>query len=84
MSRYFFHVEDGVFTRDRDGMELLDDAAAKVEAVRRTGECLAARPQEFWETQRWRILIAPEDKPALFGIEVTPVDGRYLVPWQHE
>ena len=84
MPRYFFHIEDGEFTRDQVGMELPDDVAAKVEGVRRAGESLAKRPQHFWESQRWRILISPAGGPALLGLEVMPVDGRYLVPWQHE
>ena len=83
MPRYFFHIEDGAFTRDSVGVELPDDAAARIEGVRRTGECLALRPQKFWESRRWRILIAPEVGSALLGLEVTPVDGPYLIPWQH-
>ena len=84
MPRYFFHVEDGEFTRDTVGLELTDDAAARTEAVQRSGRYLADRPQEVWETRRWRLLVAPYGMPALFGLEVTPVDGRHLVPWQHE
>ena len=84
MPKYFFHVEDGKFTRDDIGIALTDDKAARIEAVKRSAQILGDRPQELWESRRWRMLVSPEIGPALFGIEVNPVDGAFLVPWQHE
>ena len=84
MPRYFFHTEDGEFVRDKEGTELEGENAARVEAVRLAGETLRDRPQELWESRRWRLLVAPANGPALFGIEVQPVTGRHLVPWRHE
>ena len=84
MPRFFFHVEDGGFNCDREGTELTDDAAARVEAVRLARQLLSARPQALWEENRWRLLVEPSSGPALFGLEIRPVDGRYLTPWQRE
>ena len=33
MPRYFFHIHDGVVTPDEEGVELADEAAARVAAI---------------------------------------------------
>ena len=82
MPRFYFHVEDGTFQRDEVGRELTSEAEARVEAVRASGDHLSGRPQELWESQRWRMLVTTDVGPALFGIEVVPVSGAELVPWR--
>ena len=81
MPRYFFHSEDGFLLHDTEGTELADQAAARVEAVRRSGSLLQERPQAFWKSTRWRLLVTDETRMILFTIEVSTASGAAVLPW---
>jgi len=75
MSRYFFHTFDGVRNPDTDGIQLGDDHAAQLEAVRYAGETLRWQPKELWERGQWRVEVTGEDGALLFTVITVAVDA---------
>lgn len=70
MPRYHFHSADGARERDRDGIVLPDDAAARTEAVRFAGEVLRDAPESLWNRGQWRVEVTDGDDALLFTVAV--------------
>lgn len=69
MPRFFFHVDDGTFTPDREGTELADRDAAKSEAVSAAGEILNSLDGQFWsDSAAWRMHVTDEEDILLFTL----------------
>lgn len=68
MSRYFFHVHDGVDLRDEIGTELPDLGAARAEAVRYASDCLRSTKADFWTGQDWTMQVADKHGLLLFSL----------------
>jgi hypothetical protein len=66
--RYFFHVSDSIVIPDLDGVELADDAAARVEAVTAAGAMLHDHAGEFWNSGEWRVTVTDAARVVLFTI----------------
>ncbi|MHB8287602.1 MAG: DUF6894 family protein [Caulobacteraceae bacterium] len=55
VSRYFFHIFDSIAIVDKEGTELKTLAAARTEAVSRTGRYLLAAPEAVWHSEAWHM-----------------------------
>jgi hypothetical protein len=53
MPRFFFHISDGAEYRDHEGIELIDIAAARRQAIETAGGML----KEFWSGPEWRMTV---------------------------
>ena len=60
MPRYFFHVIDGVETRDTEGTVLAGEAEARAEAIVVSGEMLKDLGGAFWSNGEWQVLVEDE------------------------
>ena len=69
--RYFFHVSDGDDCPDLQGTILEDDAAARTEAVRFTGQLLSDAPDKFWSEQVWKLRVTDDTDLTLFELMFT-------------
>lgn len=84
MQRFFFNLSDGSVERDDVGMELTNIAAARVEAVRYTGEVLRGRPDMVSASREVRVEVTNERGLLLFtviviGINAPAMDGSSMV-----
>jgi uncharacterized protein DUF6894 len=75
MTRYFFHVIDGVSISDEEGTELATLADARREAVRLSGEILSERPDQFWAGEQWRMDVADDEGLTLFALHFSAVEA---------
>jgi hypothetical protein len=69
MPRFYFDISPGVGfanTRDEDGSELEGLSAARIEAVRLSGEVLASFPDRFWSVGEWSCTVSDESRLVLF------------------
>jgi hypothetical protein len=70
MPRYFFHVDDGEFIPDHEGVELPDLAAAQSEAVAASGAMLQDLDGEFWKrSSSWQMHVTDEADQLLFTLQ---------------
>jgi hypothetical protein len=69
--RYFFHVADGEDYPDLQGTVLQDDAAARTEAVRFSGQLLSATPEKFWRGEEWKMRVTDDTDLTLFELMFT-------------
>ena len=60
MPRYYFHVFDGQDFPDDEGVELLDDGAAKDQAILAAGDMLREIGFEFWDGEGWVMKVVDE------------------------
>ena len=60
MLRYFFHVTDGVETRDTEGTVLRDVDAARAEAIVLSGAMLRDLGGKFWGNGQWQVRVEDE------------------------
>ncbi len=51
MARYYFHLQDGEFVADEEGVELSTLEAAKDAAVQLLVESLKQHSSKFWATE---------------------------------
>ena len=75
MSRYFFHLANGVRDLDRDGAELPDLAAARTAAVQYFAQSLLDRPEDFWESPDWKLEVSDAGELTLFTIHILAQDA---------
>jgi hypothetical protein len=61
MTRYFFHIRDGVDIPDPEGTELPNPDAARTEAVVFAGAMLKDCAQGFWKNADWRLTVIDEN-----------------------
>jgi hypothetical protein len=61
MTRYFFHIQDGVRYEDKTGTELPDITAVRVRALKVSGDMLASGTHpDLWEGHEWRLTVTDE------------------------
>jgi hypothetical protein len=60
MSRYFFHVFNGVDTLDTEGTEFPNVDEVREEAVRLSGAILKDLGSCFWESCDWQLRVTDE------------------------
>ena len=82
MTRYFFHVrdEDGDISRDREGQDLPDLEAARIEAISTNREMLGERLLHGGSLNHRQIEIADESGVVLLKIDARDVlfrDGEF-------
>jgi hypothetical protein len=57
MPRYFFHVVDGLETRDTVGTVLADVPEARAEAIVVSGEMVRDLGPRFWANGAWQLRV---------------------------
>jgi len=64
LPRFHFHIMDGTDLFDRDGLQLPDVAAAKLEAIRLAGAVLSeSRAGSIWQDQPWQMIVNDDPTP---------------------
>ncbi len=71
MSRYRFHVRDGVKILDTDAIELPDLFAARSYAISLTSDLLREYRQASWIDEDWKIVVTDERNIALFVVQIS-------------
>jgi hypothetical protein len=71
MPRYFFHVHADADVRDDHGMELQDDATARLHGVAMLGKVLREDPNVLLMAGELRVTATREDGVVIFTIETT-------------
>jgi hypothetical protein len=69
MPRFFFDISDGIDIADvpdDEGMELEGLNAARIAAVRLSGELLKSYPDRFWSVGQWNCTVRDESGLILF------------------
>ena len=66
MPRYFFDIEDVDHRIDEEGEELEGLNAARLAAVRLSGELLQSFPDRFWSVGVWNVSVRDETGLILF------------------
>jgi hypothetical protein len=66
MPRYFFHIQDGISSRDTIGTELPDVYTAQAQAIRFSGEILRELGAKFWDGTEWKLEVTDEQGRTLF------------------
>ena len=61
MPRYFFHVVDGDFIPDAEGVECESSEQLKDQAVRITGEMLLDQGASIWTTRHLDMFVTDEN-----------------------
>ncbi|RUX19015.1 MULTISPECIES: hypothetical protein [unclassified Mesorhizobium] len=65
MTTYYFHVDNGTFIPDPEGVDLPDLDAPRLEAVRAAGEMINDSKQSFWEHMTPWIMNVTDDRDRL-------------------
>ncbi len=81
MPTFHFNVVDGVSIPDATGTELPDLYAARLEAVRYSGELLRDHADAFWIQHEWRIEVTDFAGLVLFAIHISAVEAPALHDW---
>lgn len=68
MPRYHFSSVDGERDIDADGVELRDDHAAQIYAIKYAGELLQSEPEILCEEGQWRIEVTGDDGHLRFTV----------------
>ena len=69
MPRYFFDIRDGEDFPDLDGSEHADLKAARLEAIRYSGEVLREMPERFWDAEEWMMTVSDAKRIELFTLK---------------
>lgn len=70
MPRYHFHAENGRPIPDPEGLDLPDDRAAEVAAVRYLAELLDTYPDLLWDTRTLQVTVTSDRGLILFTLDV--------------
>ncbi|SHK49857.1 hypothetical protein SAMN02745194_05041 [Roseomonas rosea] len=73
MARYFFHTRDGRTPPDAEGSELPSLEAARVEAVRMSGELLKWHAETFWKEGEWSLEVTDDTGLTLFTLHFVAI-----------
>ena len=68
MPRYFFHVLHDGTQPDMDGHEFADIRAARMAAVRLSGEMIKEIDGKFWNAPAWHLQVTGHDRELLFTL----------------
>lgn len=71
MPLFYFHVHDGVSRPDRDGTELSDWHAARLEAIRLAGAILQDEAQHVALGEDWHMEVTDRSGLVLFRLDFT-------------
>lgn len=66
MPRYFFHVLHDGAQPDMEGHEFADIRAARMAAVRLSGELIKEIDEKFWDAPAWQLQVTGPDRKPLF------------------
>lgn len=69
MPRYFFDVKDGRDFPDKKGSIHAGLVAARIEAVRYSGEVLREMPDRFWNCEEWTMTVSDAARAPLFQLK---------------
>ncbi|TPI74955.1 hypothetical protein [Mesorhizobium sp. B2-8-9] len=70
MPVFYFHVDNGTFIPDNEGVDLPDLDAARQEAVRAAGEMINESKQSFWEHMTpWIMNVTDGQNHLLFTLQ---------------
>lgn len=75
MPRYFFDIEDADVRLDGKGQELEGLNAARVAAVKVSGELLQNSPDRFWSIGAWKCSVRDETGLILFVLHFYAQDS---------
>ena len=70
MPRYYFHVVNGEFIPDSEGVECVDEDAVKAEAVRITGAMIEDQGIELWNTKHFDMFVCDDKNLTRFKLSV--------------
>ncbi|TPG42558.1 hypothetical protein EAH79_01335 [Sphingomonas koreensis] len=73
--RYFFHTADGSRDRDTEGTELDSPRAAKAEAIKFAGHCIADQPDVLFDARDFRVEVTDTNATLLFTIVTLAIDA---------
>lgn len=71
MPRYYFNIKHRVDELDGEGSELADIQAARLAAVRLSGELIRELGQSFWDTPAWRLDVTDVHQTVLFTLTLS-------------
>jgi hypothetical protein len=77
MPRYFFHVVNGEFIPDPDGVECANEDQVKAEAVRITGAMIEDQGIDLWKTQRFDMFVCDDKNHTQFKLSFAVEDLRH-------
>ena len=75
MARYFSHFRDGRTPSDKEGTELPDLEAVRVEAVRVAAEALKWHAETFWNEEEWSLEITDHTGLTMFTLYFLAVEA---------
>lgn len=78
MPRFYFDISPGAGTADLtddEGEELADLDAARINAVRLSGEILKDYPDRFWSNGEWSCTVRDENRLLLFVLRFYATDA---------
>lgn len=78
MPRFYFDISSGADladTPDDEGAEFEGLNAARIEAVRLSGEILASYPDRFWSVGEWSCTVRDENRLILFVLHFYAQEG---------
>ncbi len=79
MPRFYFDIEDGNRRSDEEGQELEGLTAARLAAVKLSGEVLSNFPDRFWSVGEWNVSVRDESGLILFVLHFYAQDGAVEV-----
>jgi hypothetical protein len=68
MPRFFFHIVDGQFMVDADGVDLPDMAAVRTEAIAAAGAILKDAGQKGWTGDEWQMHVVDDNKTTVLKL----------------
>ena len=80
MARFFFHFRDGRTPPDKEGTELPDLEAVRVEAVRVAAEALKWHAQTFWNDGEWSLDVTDDTGLTLFTLHFLAIEAAAVRP----
>lgn len=75
MAHYYFNTADGGRERDKTGVHLRDDAAARKQAIRFAGEVMESEPDVLWDGREFRVEVMNAHNELLFTVITLAVDA---------
>jgi hypothetical protein len=75
MPRYYFHLEDGGFSPDRDGTDIDEAADVRDEAIRMAGEVVRDLGAG-WGGTEWKMHVTDGDADPVLTLTFSALDHR--------
>lgn len=75
MPRYFFHRTDGDFDPDREGTELPDLNAARLEAIHYAAATVKDHPIEVWSPTPFRVEVSDDTGMLLSTVIILEIEA---------